>query len=213
MRAIDTSCNPWIHHCLAPQTLNVQQWSHHLRLIKHPKSSTLMNIIINGLNIGYSEDTTTNQLRNSPNLVGARPGHPNHDPNVSIKILEDMKKEVELGRRAGPFLLPPFHNLQCSPIGAIPKKHSSKLRLIHHLSWPRDASGTSINELVADIQCEYLDSPKYGTLSHSWDQAHSWLSSTSKMHSASFVSERKINDSWACPSWDGISTNDVSHLV
>jgi hypothetical protein len=74
---------------------------------------------------------------------------------VSLKILQDMKKEVELKRRAGPFSSLPFPNLVVSPIGAVPKKHSTKLRLIHHLSWPRDLSHSSVNESINDIECEY----------------------------------------------------------
>jgi len=72
-----------------------------------------------------------------------------------VKIMEDMRKETTLGRRAGPFTAPPFPNLVCSPIGAVNKKHSTKLRVIHHLSWPRDGSGTSINEQLSDELCEY----------------------------------------------------------
>jgi hypothetical protein len=49
--------------------------------------------------------------------------------------IEKLSKEISLNRIAGPFDAPPFQNLQCSPIGLVPKKESSEFRLIHHLSF------------------------------------------------------------------------------
>ena len=62
------------------------------------------------------------------------------------KISENLTKEVQLGRVAGPFSFPPFPNLQVSPLGIIPKKHSEKFRTIFHLSYPK--SGDSINSFI-----------------------------------------------------------------
>lgn len=45
---------------------------------------------------------------------------------------------------------PPFSNLQCSPIGIVPKKEIDEFRLIHHLSYP---DGASINEFIPDELC------------------------------------------------------------
>jgi hypothetical protein len=73
-----------------------------------------------------------------------------------MKILDELLTECMLGRLAGPFSRPPMSNLQISPIGAVPNKHSEKLRMIHHQSYPRDGSGTSINEQIEDSVCEYL---------------------------------------------------------
>ncbi|CAH2315539.1 Hypothetical predicted protein, partial [Pelobates cultripes] len=59
-------------------------------------------------------------------------------------ILEDkLRKEVCLGRMAGPFDSPPFPNLRVSPLGLVPKKEPGSFRLIHHLSYP---SGGSVND-------------------------------------------------------------------
>ncbi|KAK3732477.1 hypothetical protein QZH41_003780 [Actinostola sp. cb2023] len=44
---------------------------------------------------------------------------------------------------AGPFLEPPLPNLQCHPVGVVPKKHSTEWRTIYHLSYPE---GDSIND-------------------------------------------------------------------
>lgn len=58
-------------------------------------------------------------------------------------VAEKLWRELELGRMAGPFDLPPFHNLRVSPLGVVPKKAEGKFRLIHHLSYP---SGSSVND-------------------------------------------------------------------
>lgn len=62
-------------------------------------------------------------------------------------VLRDkLSKEVELGRVAGPFSNPPFHNLRVSPLGVVPKKEPGKFRLIHHLSFPK---GGSVNDGIS----------------------------------------------------------------
>ena len=50
-----------------------------------------------------------------------------------------------MGRVAGPFSFPPLHNLQCHPVGVVPKKHSSECRTIYPLSYPE---GDSINDHI-----------------------------------------------------------------
>ena len=45
----------------------------------------------------------------------------------------------------GPFKEPPFPDLLCSPVGLVPKKESSELRMIMHLSYPY---GGSINDFI-----------------------------------------------------------------
>ena len=47
-----------------------------------------------------------------------------------------LDSEIALGRIAGPFFERPFPNLQCSPIGLVPKREPNSFRLIHHLSFP-----------------------------------------------------------------------------
>jgi hypothetical protein len=66
-------------------------------------------------------------------------------------------KEVTLGRTAGPFLSPPFQNVQIYPIGVVPKKHSSDWRTIFHLSHPK-SSCTSVNANISkeNYSLEYV---------------------------------------------------------
>ena len=62
-----------------------------------------------------------------------------------------LKSEIDQGRIAGPFVLPPFPNLQCSPIGLVPKQQPGSFRPIHHLSYPL---GSSVNDFVDKEDCK-----------------------------------------------------------
>ena len=65
-------------------------------------------------------------------------------------VLDKLRKEINLGRIAGPFAARPFPNLQCSPIGLVPKHEPGSFRLIHHLSYPL---GSSINDFINKEDC------------------------------------------------------------
>ncbi|XP_061196001.1 uncharacterized protein LOC133204278 [Saccostrea echinata] len=60
-----------------------------------------------------------------------------------------IQKEVALKRVAGPFVHPPFPNLQVPPLGFVPKKDGD-MRLIHHLSYPENMS---INDFIDPEAC------------------------------------------------------------
>ena len=61
-----------------------------------------------------------------------------------------LRKELALGRMAGPFDSPPLARFIASPLGLIPKSQPGEFRLIHHLSSP---TGRSINEGIEDRLC------------------------------------------------------------
>jgi hypothetical protein len=61
-----------------------------------------------------------------------------------------------MGRTAGPFIAPPFPNLQISPLSAVPKKRTEKLRVIHDLSYPRGSVKHSVNSRLLQVQCVYV---------------------------------------------------------
>lgn len=65
-------------------------------------------------------------------------------------VKEKLAKEISLGRIAGPFHKRPFINLQCSPIGLVPKRQPNTFRLIHHLSFPE---GQSVNDFIDPKLC------------------------------------------------------------
>ena len=56
-----------------------------------------------------------------------------------------LSKELHMGRIAGPFVSPPFHNYQSSPLGVVPKKEPNEFRIIHDLSYP---VGSAVNEYI-----------------------------------------------------------------
>ena len=60
-------------------------------------------------------------------------------------VQSSINKDVRLGVKVGPFDQPPFINFVGSPMGAYQKRHSSKYRVIHDLSWP---PGGSINDFI-----------------------------------------------------------------
>ena len=134
---------------MAPVVMNIDEWRGQLERINHPQMQLLMNYLNYGVDIGINSQHTAPRF--CRNLISAF-GKENEE-----KIEQEMNHEIRLSRRAGPFKTIPFSNFQCSPIGAVPKNsHSTKLRVIHHLSYPRDYSNTSINSQIMDIECEYL---------------------------------------------------------
>ncbi len=59
------------------------------------------------------------------------------------KVTHFIQEQIELGRVAGPWDNPPLDFFVASPLGAVPKRNSDKIRVIHDLSWP---PGMSCNE-------------------------------------------------------------------
>ncbi|KAL9958523.1 hypothetical protein ACROYT_G035550 [Oculina patagonica] len=106
-------------------------------LSRHPDHNfvtSLINGLRYGTHVGY---TGPEKSRVSRNLISA-----NQHPEV---VSSNLSKEINLGRVAGPFNSPPLPNLQCHPVGVVPKKHSSEWRTIYHLSYPE---GDSINDHI-----------------------------------------------------------------
>ena len=68
-----------------------------------------------------------------------------------------LKKELALGRIAGPFDTRP-KDLHISPLAAVPKREHGKIRLIHNLSYPYDCSvNTFIPKNACVVEYELLD--------------------------------------------------------
>ena len=106
-------------------------------LSQHPDRIFVSNVINSlryGTHVGY---TGPHKPRVSRNLISAI-----QHPEV---VSGNLRKELGLGRVAGPFNSPPLPNLQCHPVGVVPKKHSSEWRMIYHLSYPE---GDSINDHI-----------------------------------------------------------------
>ena len=109
--------------------LRLLQFKEELRNHTNPTwVQTLLTGLEKGVQLGYHGRRCQ---RISRNLVSAF-AHPH-------VIDEELKNEVRAQRIAGPFITPPLPNLQCSGVGAVPKK-SGGWRMIMHLSAPADDS-------------------------------------------------------------------------
>ena len=107
-------------------------------LLGHP-NRTLVNYVVNGFKSGFS------LLYQGPRL-GRQPNNLKSAAQFKDKLAVRLRKEVTLGRMLGPFSSPPLHNLICSPIGMVPKKCSTEMRMITHFSFPE---GQSINSYIS----------------------------------------------------------------
>lgn len=118
-------------------------WRH--GLTNHPDRALAERIVEGieyGADLGYRSDDTKGRLA-CANLVSAN--------QHAAAVEKDLATECALGRKAGPFDEPPMPGLIVSPIGCVPKKNG-KLRVIHHLSYPR--GGDSVNAAVQRMQCK-----------------------------------------------------------
>ena len=130
--------------CRAASPLNIGEWRRALQ--QHPDPTWVQHLtqgLQDGFRIGY---TGPRRFRLSRNLSSAL-----EQPKV---ISDYLHAECAMGRTLGPFTTPPLPYLQCSPLGAIPKKGSNKWRLILHLSYPH---GSSINDGISpdDFRLHY----------------------------------------------------------
>lgn len=120
--------------------LNPAAWQHYLRGYPEPVlPMTLNQIMMSGANLGYSG--TRVGCQECPNLPSAL----THASAISL----DIAKQLTSGRTNGPFASPPLDNFRCSPLGAVTRKRSSKVRRIHHLSWPQ---GSSVNDGILEAE-------------------------------------------------------------
>ena len=117
-------------------------WSHFLQF--HPDqgyAKYLLTGITQGFRIGFQYT--------SPTLLSAKSNHPSalDHPDIVSKSLE---AEQEKGRLIGPISPSRYPHLHVSSLGVIPKKHSSKWRLIVDLSHPE---GRSVNDGIDRACC------------------------------------------------------------
>ncbi len=167
--SVPHSSNPFSPQSIS--SLTPLKWKMFAQLLKpHPDQAMVAQLIHDlqhGVRIGYNGPRDS--FRPSPNL----PILLEHESFVD----EEIAKEVNAGRRIGPFDSPPFPNLIVSPIGVVTKKFSTKLRMIHHLSWPTQQHATtdSINEHISEEDSK--------TVLQSFDDAVSMLANIPKSHS------------------------------
>lgn len=113
---------------------------HRLQFFLSGYNDECYNQIVSGFQIGFPLHFNGKKYSDSSkNLISAY---------QNPKVIDDkIKKEIELGRVAGPFSSPPLKKFCVSPLGVVPKKTPGEYRLIHHLSFPK---GSSINDGILD---------------------------------------------------------------
>ena len=62
--------------------------------------------------------------------------------NDPIYLVQNYARNSDAGKIVGPFLIPPFLDFRCFPLGLVPRKDPSEFQMIHHLSYPK---GSSVN--------------------------------------------------------------------
>lgn len=129
----DSSLTPPL---LSPPTTPIVIPNLSTELKNHPNqkfASDLLHDLQWGCRLGY---TGPRAHRVTPNLKSATL-HPQ-------AVSDALAKEVSRGHTAGPFQEPPIQNLQCSPLGVVPKKDGT-WRIIMDLSSPH---GSSVNDFI-----------------------------------------------------------------
>lgn len=122
--------------------MNPTAWRDTLREFEYDseKAAAIVKGILFGVDIEFIGDRQLRRFgRNSRNIE-----------QHAEKVSEIIAKDVEAGKKAGPFPSPPFPHFAVSPIGAVPKKGSSAVRVTHNLSHPFKGN-TSINAGVVDV--------------------------------------------------------------
>ena len=121
--------------CIAPSPIRIQALISSLDKYPDRKAAQVLKQgFSKGFSIGYNGPRLPVDCKN---LTSARANH-----NV---VMGKLRKEINLGRIAGPYVTPPIPNLRVSPIGLVPKSCGNAFRLIHHLSWP---DGNSVNDWI-----------------------------------------------------------------
>ena len=113
-------------HYEPPTPIKVNRLS---ELLKHHPDSDKVQYMIQGLWPGFDlEYSVPFEPKTPDNLSTAA-----QDPQL---IKDKLQKEVKLGCMVGPFKEIPFPDLICCQVGLVPKKESSELCMIMHLSYP-----------------------------------------------------------------------------
>lgn len=121
--------------------LNIKTWKAYLAY--HPDGefrSTLLDYLINGAPLGYTGPRNFRVHENWKSVY-----------KLEKEVKSLIEKDIMLGRKAGPFPVPPLNNFVGSPMGAFLRKHSNKVRVIHDLSWPPSGA---VNDFIADEECK-----------------------------------------------------------
>ena len=130
-----------------PTPVRILQLSRYLAGYNATKSRFLLSGFMQGFRLQYHGQR---EFRDARNLKSAF--------DLPEVLKQEIALELQSGRISGPFFLPPFPNLQVSPLGMVAKKEPNTYRVIHHVSFPE---GNSINDGIsaedASVQYQRVD--------------------------------------------------------
>jgi hypothetical protein len=105
----------------------------------YPKEAeAILHAIEHGISVDFVGDRTK----------AVRGRNPPIPPEVAQKVTAIIRADCADGKKAGPFAAPPYVNFFVSPIGAVTKPGTDKVRVIHNLSHP--FHGESVNAGVVE---------------------------------------------------------------
>ena len=132
--AVQQGASPPKTNQLFLPALNYEFWAEHLpKIYDENRSQALLSNLLNGVKIGRTPASSLIISHNWPSAT-------DHASQVSKIIAEDLAA----GRLYGPFDRPPYSACIISPLGAFTKRDSTKVRLIHDLSYPQEGSVNSL---------------------------------------------------------------------
>lgn len=130
-----------------PEFLNVSYWERSLPLVYSADiARKILCQLLEGVRIGRDPAAATVISPNWPSVA-----------TFASQVEEVIVNDLAGGRLLGPFTAPPFDHFISSPLGAFTKRNSTKIRLIHDLSYP------SVGSVNAEIDPEQF-SLHYATI-------------------------------------------------
>ena len=137
----DQSLKACVPAIIARTPLNIEVWKSYLSY--HPDqqfASKLLDYLLNGVPLGYTGPRAFRLHKNWKSVQ-----------KYEHEVKHSIDRDVRLGRKHGPFSVPPFKTFVGSPMGAFIRKHSDKIRVIHDLSWPPTGA---VNDYIAEADCK-----------------------------------------------------------
>ena len=156
----DNSCNRQFYPLPSSAITPINISNFKSCLVKHPDKN-LVNYLVNGLSNGFDIGFDAPHTATRPNNLLSATEH-------REAVTTALKTEVSRGHTAGPFDIPPWPDLHCSPLGSREKKDNTR-RLIMDLSQPK---GHSINEGI--------DKEQYSVQYTHFDEATKLVQATGK---------------------------------
>ncbi len=116
-------------------------------LTNHPDqefADSIVTACTQGVDIGYK----------GPRHLRIHDNWPSVYKNCNA-VCDVISKDIAAGITFGPFTHPPFPHFVSSPMGAFQKKHSSKYRVVHDLSYPPGTPSMTTSTLMTTAYTTY----------------------------------------------------------